>query len=160
MAKASLISIGRGITDQLEGMVKRANLLPGYLNRVVYREYQNAQRARFNSENVGEDFDGGQWASVDPDYETWKEAKYGDNPVGKGKKINIATGRLFMGLVGPSEDHRKLVDEKSITITHSVEYGRYVDEKRTFSSWSDKFYNRLYAGTADYLIKNIIRGGA
>ena len=152
---AAIRALTKGIQDQLEGMVKRANLVPGYLDRVIYKEYQNAQRTRWKTENEGDDFEGGMWDTLDPEYETWKIAKYGSNPMGHGEKILIASGRLFFGVVGPGPDHQKIVGERSIRINTSVPYATHVDEKRTFTQWSPRFYSRLGKGLTDYLTKAI-----
>lgn len=139
-------------------MVKRANLVPGYLNRVVYRQYQNAQRERWKTENNGEDFTGGRWEPVDPVYAAYKKKKWADSPGGGGKLL-IRTKRLFDSVVGPHSDHLKLVGDRSIRIATSVPYAEYVDEKRTFTSYSVVFKKKIMKGLSDYLLKNIVRGG-
>lgn len=152
-----ILSLTKGIEEQLDEMVKRANMVPAYLNRVVYRQYQKGQRERWKTENAGDDFAGGKWDSLDPAYETWKHAKYMDNATGHGTKMLIATGRLLFGVVGPSEEHQKVVGSRSIRINTTVPYAVYVDAQRTFSEWSPKFYSRIYKGMADYLTKNIVK---
>ncbi len=145
-----------GIQDQLEAMVRRANLLPAYLNRVVYKEYQKAQRDRWKTENVGPDFVGGQWRSLDPIYAAWKKKKYSSSP-GGGTKLLIRTGTLVQSVVGPGEGHEKIVTNRSIRINTSVPYATYVDETRNFTQWSPVFYGRIYKGLSDYLLKNIMK---
>lgn len=159
MAEASIKSLTEEIEKALEGMVKRANMIPAYLNRVVYREYQNAQRKRWETENAGDDFAGGQWQSLDLAYATWKKKKYAGYP-GGGTKILIRTNRLFSGVVGPGADHRKIVDDRSIRIATAVPYGQYVDNTRTFSQWSPVFYNRIYKDLGEYLFKAILKGSS
>ncbi len=153
---ASIVKIAGGVTEGLEGMIKRANLIPAYLDRVVYREYQKAQRTRWMTENNHDDFTGGQWAPLDPAYKAWKKKRYADSP-GGGSKTLIRTGRLYSAVIGPSTDHRKIVTNDSLTVSHSVEYGRFVTATRPFDTWSDKFYRRIYSGLVDYVAKNVVK---
>lgn len=155
---ASLSKITNSVEEALEGMIRRANLVSGYLNRVVYQEYRIAQRKRWMQENDDPDFTGGPWAQLDAKYAEQKRKKYGDNPFGRGTKMLIASGRLFNSVVGPSGgDHHKIVDNKEIRIFTTVPYAKFVDEDRTFSSWSLVFKRRIYKGLRDYLTKSIIK---
>jgi hypothetical protein len=158
MAKVSAKVVKSGVTEALEKMVKRANLTEGYLNRVVYRQYQNAQRNRWRNINEGEDFGGEKpWAELNPIYENLKYRKFLDNPFGHGEKMLIATGRLFFGVVGPGEDHQKIVTNKRIEISTTVPYAKYVDEARTFTEFSPIFWSKIYKGLRDYLAQGIFR---
>lgn len=162
MARVLIKKLRSDITDNLEQMVKRANLTEGYLDRVVYRQYQNAQRDRWKNINVGNDFAGEQpWAPLDPAYAKWKLKKYKDNTFGGGQEMLIATGRLFWGVVGPSPDHRKIVENRKLLITTSVPYAKFVDEKRKFAddetgpAFSNLFRSKIYKGLKNYLIKGL-----
>ncbi len=152
----SVKSLTNGIERQLEDMVKRANLVPAYLNRVVYPTYQKAQRERWTAENSGADFAGGAWPSLDPAYASWKKRKYADSP-GGGSKMMIRTKRLFDSVVGPSDEHRKIVDNKSLRIATTVPYAIHADAHRTFTQFSPKFYSRIYKDLTAYLAKNVIK---
>lgn len=161
MAKVvSISAASRSIETALKGMVDRAKLAEGYLNRVVYREYQNAQRERWVSENAGSDFKGGIWDRLTIAYQEMKFREFYDYP-GHGEKMLIATKRLFDATVGPpggtATEHTKLVDNHSIRVLVSVPYAKYVDEHRTFTQWSEIFYRRIYGGLKDYLVRNIVK---
>lgn len=153
---ASIKSIARGVEDQLQAIVRRANLIPGYLNRVVYREYQKGQRKRWETQNSGEDFAGGTWPALDPAYAAWKKKKFSGYP-GSGTKMLIRTKRLFDSVVGPSGEHEKIVEQRAIRINSKVPYAHFVDAKRTFTQWSPRFYSRINKDLQDYLIKNILK---
>lgn len=156
MIGVSVLSIAKGIENQLDKMVKNANLLPGYLDRVVYRQYQKAQRKRWETENSDNFSAGGHWEALDPGYAAYKRKKFASYR-GGGEKILIATGRLFEGVIGPSQDHEKLVTERQIIISTSVPYAHYVDEDRTFTKFSPMFYSDVYQGLKEYLVKSLER---
>lgn len=156
MAGASILSISKGIEDQLNKMVQNANLVPGYLDRVVYKQYQVAQRKRWETENDDVFSEGGAWRALDPVYEKYKRKKFSQYR-GGGTKLLIATGRLFEGVIGPGSDHGRIVQENEIIVTTTVPYAKYVDEERTFSKFSPAFYSDLYSGLKDYLIKSLVR---
>ncbi len=153
----SLTKMSSSIENALDGMVKRANLVPGYLDRVVYAQYQNAQRERWATENSSPNFTGGIWDRLSPSYAQSKLRKYAAAP-GGGSKIMIASGALQQSVIGPGPGHNKIVNDRSIRIYVSgIDYAEYADEARPFSTWSDIFYRGVYGGLKDYLIKNIVR---
>lgn len=156
MGGASIRSMSSGIENMLDGMVKRANMVPGYLNRVVYRQYQNAQRERWTSENASQDFTGGIWDRLSIPYQEYKFREFYDYP-GAGSKILIATNRLQKSVIGPSPEHQKIVTDRAIKIFTTVPYASYVDEKRTFTKFSQIFYRDVFKGLKDYLARDIIR---
>ena len=170
-----ITSVQSGINEWLTACASRVNLIDGYLNRVVKQDYINAQLNRFKSKNSGADFTGDGWKGLDPTYQTYKRKKYADYPEG-GDTINIATSNLLQSLIlsdeyYPSPRPRKIrrskkggksagqdaagslavVDATSIHIYTLVPYAKYVDEKRTFTGWSQNFWNRINRGIMDYL---------
>lgn len=151
-----ITKLSDGITKRLDDMVKRVNLVPGYLSRVVYRKYQNVQRERWASENTNRDVDGGAWHALDPSYADYKRRKYKGYP-GGGTKLLIRTKRLLNSVVGPSTEQSVIVDKKSIHIYTLVPYAKYVDEVRTFSKYSDIFKRDILRGLRDYVAKGIAR---
>jgi len=156
MGATSLTAMSRGIEEYLDGMVKRANLIPGYLTRVVYKQYQKSQRDRWQQENDGPDWEGGRWKPLSSAYAKRKLVKYSRFP-GGGRKLLIATGRLSKGVIGPSPEHQRVVEGNRLRINTSVPYAVYVDAVRPFSTWSPVFYSRIYKGLEDYLLKSIIK---
>jgi len=143
----------RGIQANLEAMVSRANSVQGYLNRNLYRQYQNAQRTRWQTEGASE---GTKWLPLNPGYAKRKLVRFASYP-GGGRKMMIATKRLFDAVVGPSGEHRKEVTSRSLTIGWTTPYAVYADEKRPFSSFSNKTEQQMYDGLAKYLIEGILR---
>ena len=163
MAGASILKVAEGITKQLEKMVANANLMPSYLDRVVYRQYQKAQKKRWETENTDPFSAPRQWDALDPLYAVYKRKKFSDF-VGHGEKMLIATGTLKDGVIGPKDGvigpgskHGKKVEERSITITTTVPYAKWVDEDRTFTTFSPRFYSEVYGGLKEYLAKSIVR---
>lgn len=159
MAKTGLIQVMRGIEDNLQGMLDRSKAVQGYLNRNVYRQYQNAQRARWMSEN---DSEGAKWKALDPKYAARKKIKFASYP-GAGSKMLIATSRLFSAVVGEGSnsegksEHRKTATSKSLEIKWSTPYAVYVDDARPFSEFGDKTMQEIYDGLAKFLIENELR---
>jgi len=166
---------GGGITQWLEACSSRVNLIDGYLNRVVKQDYINTQSTRFENENVGDDFGGGKWARLDKDYATYKAQKFAGYP-GGGTKLNVRASNLLQSLLlkdtyYASPEPKKIragrkgkastgaaiagslavVDAASIHIYTLVPYAEFVDEKRTFTDWSQHFWDRTNRGIMDYL---------
>lgn len=142
--------VANGVERRLENMIKRANLIPAYLNRVVYAEYKNAQRARWMSENEGPDFTGGKWKPVDPVYLARKIEKYGRS------ETLIRTGTLFGGV---ADRPNKVVTERAIRIYTTVPYAAPVDKERTFTSFSPYFYQRIMRDMRRYLMAGYAKVG-
>lgn len=152
MAKITLTN--DGITRQLQGYINRANALEGYLNRVVVEQYRNIQRSRWMTENASE---GDRWEALNPSYAARKRKAYARYE-GSGTKMLIATGKLFKAVIGPGAGFRKITTPRSLTISVSgVDYAEYVDEARTFTTYSDKSVREIREGVARFVIRNQIR---
>ena len=170
-----LKSIQSGVSDWIAACEDRVNLIDGYLNRVVKADYIATQRSRFEAQNVGDDFGGGSWASLDSSYASYKRRKFEAYP-GAGTKINVATSNLLQSLTlsdsyYPSPVPKRIragrggkasggesaagslavVDNQSIHIYTMVPYAQYVDEVRTFTTWSQIFWDRINRGIMNYL---------
>jgi hypothetical protein len=177
MAKkiVSIKSVRSGVSKWIVECTERVNLIDGYLNRVVKQDYINAQIERFQTENAGTDFDGGRWTSLDSKYSKYKRKRFEDYP-GGGTKLLIGKSNLMQSLLlsdqyFPSPKPKKIragisglrsrgenaagslavVDAASIHIYTLVPYAKYVDEKRTFTSWSLLFWDRINTGILNYL---------
>lgn len=155
MAESGIKALNNTITEALEAMVSRASFTSGFLTRVVYPDYQNAQRTRWINENSGEDFAGGAWPALNVKYAEQKKKRFADYE-GSGSKMLIATNRLQKSVIGPGEDHQRVIDATSIRINTRVPYAVYVDSVRSFSGWSPIFYSKIYKKYSDYIAKNII----
>jgi hypothetical protein len=170
----TLRKISTGVEKTIKGMLDRSKLLDGYLNRVVLPDYIRTQRARFESHNDGNDFQGGTWPALNQKYAEYKRKKYGSYP-GGGEKTNIRTSRLISSLTmqpnkydepdtknkrkktgrrlpGTGSEFAAIVNNGRLSIYTLVPYAQYVDEKRTFSMWSPSFYARQARGAMSYLI--------
>ena len=172
----SLRTIHGGATEWFTASEERLNLIDGYLNRVVKQDYINTQANRFENENVGDDFGGDKWAALyDSKYSAYKRNKYAAYP-GSGNKLNVATSNLLQSLTlsdsfYPSPEPKKIragrkgkqskgelmagslaiVDDASIHIYTLVPYAEFVDEQRTFTQWSQIFWDRINRGIMNYL---------
>lgn len=150
MSTVSLKTLEDGIGQSLKAMISRARNMQGFLNRVVYKEYQNAQRERWISEN---DSEGTRWKRLTKPYSDYKKTKFASYP-GSGNRMLVATGRLYQSVIGPSSEHYKLTTSKSITIGTRVPYAKYVDEERTFTTFGEDFGKNIGEKLAKYLLKN------
>ena len=171
----SLRSVQSGVSEWLAACSDRVNMIDGYLNRIVKQDYINTQGERFMSENVGDDFDGGKWAGLDSKYSDYKRRVFASYP-GAGSKTNVRTSNLMQSLLlsdtfYPSPEPKKIragrggktsqgeamagslavVDGASIHIYTLVPYAQYVDEQRTFTQWSQFFWDRINRGIMNYL---------
>jgi hypothetical protein len=141
------------VTKAMEDMVKRGGDLRGYFNRVTYDEYKLLQVRRWKRYNSDKAFEGGRWEENKEPYKTWKRKKYKGYPY-QGRRIGIRTGLLLQSVVGEKEGrkfHRKLVKPRSLMIFIMLEYAKYYDEARTFTTWSDGTMQRLRRGVRDYV---------
>jgi hypothetical protein len=138
--KLTYKSIQKGVEDRLKEMQRRAGLMDGFLNRVVYPAYQNAQAGRWLSENSTE---GTPWKSLDPKYQEYKLKKYAKFP-GSGHQMLIATQKLFESVVGKSrKNHRKIVKRGSLRVYTTLPYAKYVDKERDFTEFGQAFYDNI-----------------
>lgn len=148
------------IEQSLDAMVQRGKKMEGYLNRVVYGQYQAAKAREWETEGQSE---GATWKSINKDYERRKKIRFADAP-GAGAHLLIATGRLVSSVIGPSsewtvfdvkgaaKDHRKKVERKSITISTVVPYAEYVNQEREFVGLGDDSQALIFKGLAKYMI--------
>lgn len=154
MAGAKIETLMNGIQDQLEKMLDRSRSMQSYLNRVVYSQYQNAQRKRWITEGASE---GSQWQSLNPKYAEIKKVRFAAFP-GAGNKMLIATGRLQKSVIGPGEDHRKIATDRDLTVSWTTPYAVYVSEVRPFETLGDKTMSDIYEGAAKFIMEGILRG--
>lgn len=148
------------ISRKLEDMARNAKDGAGFLNRVAYVMYQNAQIDRWMSENASQ---GSKWTPLNAKYAAWKKRAYGGGkkyryypslgltrPIGdypsypgKGTKMLIAKGSLVGSVIGNNpeyktglEYHRKFVTDSTLTVETTIPYASYVAEKRPFMEFS------------------------
>jgi hypothetical protein len=142
-----------GVTKSLEGMLNRANLIDGYLDRVVYPMYQNLQRERWASENATQ---GSSWPSLQPAYAEMKLKRYADYP-GGGTKMMIATKRLFNSVVGDEDtsEHEKVVSNHSLQIFSTTPYAEYANVVREFKEFSVETMREIMSGIVNYITRGV-----
>lgn len=158
-----------GIRKRLDQLLEKANFVDGFLDRVVYPEYQNYQRQRWMDENSNQT---GKWDKLSAAYSARKQIMYGGGPKhewvggypmpwrvsgtwpsyeGAGTKMLIATGRLFHSVIGDGPDHFKQVSGGKIRIGTTVEYAPYVDDVRNYSKYDQEFISNLRKRLMDYV---------
>lgn len=142
-----------GITDRLNAMRKRANAMQGFLNRNVFRMYQNFQRERWMTENRSE---GVAWERLNPSYAARKRRQFADYP-GKGTKMLVATGTLLESVIGPGKGFRKIVSPKRLYIFTVLDYSRYVNDVRPFTGFSDRSMNKVLKSVKRFISRGIDR---
>lgn len=139
--------IEKGGEKRFKQLLDRARESRTFLNTYVYRTYQNAQRNRWMSENTTQ---GRQWKALDPVYKKRKLTKFAEYD-GQGRKMLVATGRLYKSVFGDSSEHRKIVDATELRISTSVPYAVYVDEVRTFTKFDREFFRDISKKWREYL---------
>jgi hypothetical protein len=144
------ITVEDGISDWAKRVLNRSqgSGIRAWLNRYAYPEILNVQLQRWQTEGASE---GVQWESLNPDYARSKLKRFANYP-GGGRKMLIATGRLYESMTGRSTESRKLVEENRITLASTVPYGGYVDDKRDITTLRDDTVERF----ADELLKYLM----
>jgi hypothetical protein len=141
----------KNIENDLLQMVRRAHDFRGLFNRVLYPMFKKAQLARWSTENSSE---GQKWAPLNAKYREYKLDKFKESPPYNGTKMLIATNRLIDSVIGPSADHRKIVEPKRLIISTTVPYAKYVNEKRNFTHFGRITENRILNVVRLYVMKN------
>jgi hypothetical protein len=154
--KPSLTTATDGISNKLKLMIDRGKSMQTFLNRNIYKMYQNAQRERWMSKNESE---GSRWLKLDSRYAKYKREKYAAYE-GAGTKILIATGALFHAAIGPAQGQRKIVTNSKLYISTAIPYAGYVNEARNFTKWGSKTMRDINKAIKDFVFFNIKRGEA
>lgn len=148
---AKIKKIEDGVTAKLDELSGRVKGLSGYLNTVVYKQYQDAQVKRWETENASE---GRRWDPLTPLYLQRKEVKYAGFPYA-GRRIGIATGALIQSVVGSDQRyHRKIVTPNQLIIGTRIKYASHFAEKRPIFQFGKPTTKRILDGIRAYL-----RGG-
>lgn len=131
-----------------EHMVSRVGKLQGYVNRVIYEQYKEAQRDRWETEGASE---GRPWPQLSQKYARQKLKRYATYP-GSGRKLLIATGKLVDAVSGKdSTFHRKLVTNDKMIISVTVPYGSFVNERRPFMRMGEATIKKMRDGLIKYM---------
>lgn len=146
-----------GIGNWLNGMLNRASLVSGWLNRVAYPEMIKIQRVRWQTEGASQ---GAQWKPLKSEnYRKYKLRKFADYP-GAGSKLLIATNRLVDSMTGDNKnEHWKMVDvaKNRLEVGSFVPYGGYVDDERDITGLSDQAVDGLISELLDYLNDGVMK---
>ena len=145
------------VTKHLEAMVKNTEgqSLKAFFNRQFYPEYQEAQIKRWKTEGASQ---GDEWDSLNPIYKKYKLKAFAKFPY-SGRRMMIAEGLLFPSVVGESGGyHRKLISKDGIRIATVLDYALYVDDARSFSTWSKKQLKIWRDDLSDHIRKVKIKG--
>ena len=145
------------ISNRLNGMFRRSSIgLQVYLKTEVYKQYQEAQLARWKSGGSGDSSvitsEGDKWGALKPAYRKYKRRKFGSMAYG-GNQILVATGALLKSVIGPGNGQNLIVSPKSITISTSVSYAPYVNAERQYSKFGPKTMGQIKSGIVGF-IKN------
>lgn len=142
------------VSNRLNEMVAHGKDIRPILNLNVYRIYQNAQRERWKTEGASQ---GMAWDKLNPKYAERKKILFREYP-GKGTKMLIATGRLYKSVIGPgdkSNEHRKIVEARRLTILTTVPYAKHVDELRSISKFDKATIDKVKDVIRRYLMKRV-----
>jgi len=144
------VKVVDGISKWADQALKRSesNGIRAWLNRYAYPEILKVQLKRWQTEGSSE---GERWESLNPDYAKSKLKRFGTYP-GGGRKMLIATGRLYQSMTGRSSEGRKLVENTKLTLASTVPYGGYVDDKRDITTLSDSTVERFAEELLKYLV--------
>lgn len=147
-----------GMRKYFEGLISRARLIDGWLNRIAYPELLNTQRKRWQTEGASE---GQTWQPISASYATSKSKRFADYP-GAGQKLLIATGRLAYSMTLTSSlhdskskdgDHFKLVRQNKLEMGSFVPYAKYVNDERDITTIGHDTQQRLVRSLSDYLLR-------
>jgi len=179
MAKDGLKEKYNGFKDPkgiIAQMVKAASDPRGFLTRVAYPAYQNAQRERWMTEGASQ---GNKWKPLNKMYREYKLRRYGGGTKyawiggqgqgrpwqpagkwptypGKGSKMMVATNTLMPSVTGDStKNHRRIIDARSMKIFTTVDYAEQADNARSFTIFKSSFSRDLQAEYESY----VARGG-
>lgn len=137
------------VTTRLNRMLERLKGLKSYLDTVVYKQYQEAQVERWETEGASELKR--KWTALSPIYRANKLRKFSGFPYA-GKRIGIATGELAKSVIGSDRSyHRKLVTENQLVISSTLDYATDFNEERSFTKFSPEFKREVAKGITKFL---------
>lgn len=138
------------INNRLDKIISNVNTVRGYINRVVYEQYQRAQIERWKSAGSGArdvtTSEGDRWPRLNPGYLKYKRARFAGAPYG-GNQMLVATGRLL----------REAVVAKKRTLRYGIEvyvttpYAKDVAAVRPFMTFSKKTRGKILDGIRKYI---------
>lgn len=173
------------VTSRLMSALSRGNDLRGYLDRVVFGQYCEAQIKRFETEGASE---GAKWRALDSKYEAYKKRKFASYPYG-GRRIGVGYGNLLKVSVGKDSEivtdtHQtgknagkkyekkrstivkhsglksgkyfyKIATPRSLVVYLTLPYAEYFDEERSISHWSRATMDNIENGVMNYVMGGV-----
>lgn len=135
-------------TQRLEDMVSKGKDSRSFIKKHLKPFYIDAQRERFDSENVSQ---GSQWEALSPKYAKYKLKKYATFP-GGGRKINVATGRLYRTLTFQEDNAiNEMTDDRTWIVIFDVPYGKFVNEARPVLKFNNSFTSQIREKFIEYM---------
>lgn len=147
--KTSLEIVEDTALKNLRAMIKRGKSTRTFLQLKAYPIYIKAQMKRWMTENSSQ---GTAWAPLNKKYAEYKLKKYGA-AVGGGKKMMIATGRLYQSIIGAGDGHFKLITDSAMIVGTTLDYAKYAASKRPFQKFNKDMIAQLKADWIKYMIK-------
>ena len=142
------------IQIKLNALIDRGKSMQSFLDRNIYRIYQNAQRTRWMTENASEGGASDKWAKLNDLYAERKKKVYASYE-GGGEKMLIAPGALFKAVIGPGNGQLKVVTNTSMIISTNIEYAKHVDYARSFSTWGPDFRAKIKKAINNFILWDI-----
>lgn len=135
-----------GVLPDFEKMLSRAAKVRGYLNRVVYPEYQSLQAERWTTQGASQT---GKWDAINKKYLKWRRRVFPSS----GSKILVRTTDLARSMTGQDKSfHFKLITDKRLEVGTMLDYGQYVDEDRDITGFNEATIDNFVEGLEDYLV--------
>jgi hypothetical protein len=184
MAKANIFVKFDAFDAKMQKIMSRARDLSSYFDTVVFRQYQNAQKKRFMTENASE---GAPWAALNSKYAVGKLKMYKRFP-GGGRRMLIATNALSNAVTGSDPTlSRKLAEPRRLTIGIDAQavadmreklmgqvvsrrpskkpkkdaktYAQWVNEKRPFMNFGATTRMQIRQGLRAFILSGKVPGG-
>lgn len=180
MPTASMQTVGDKVVKNLDAMISRGKDNRAFFARVAYPMYQAAQMKRWITEGQSE---GQKWKPLNEKYAAWKRVNLAGFPgngekmlIAKGRLVESVIGRKLAGnpesiltdaegnktltgsmgsggIATKARDHHVILDDKSMTITSSTPYARYVSQVRPFFKFSPQLTQRIKASYRTWITK-------
>ena len=147
--KSSMEMVEDSALKNLKAMVKRGKNSRSFLQLHAYPVYIKAQMQRWMTEGASQNE---KWDALNPAYAAYKLKKFSTAP-GGGRKIMIATGKLYQSVIGAGEGHFKMITDNEMIVGTSVPYATYPSARRKIMHFDKGFIKILKKKWIDYIIR-------
>lgn len=157
MPTANLRQVQNGIERRLKDMVNRTHSVSSYLNRTLFRKYQEAQVERWKTENSSQ---GSQWPSLSPEYlKRKRKIALKEGYRGGGNAMMVLTGKLYSGAAAIDDSYyNKVVTNTKFVIalnTGSIPYAGYAGNRRPYMKFSPAAIREWKKGIRDFITRGV-----